>query len=167
VALGLSLDPTLPQSRSFQTLVGNSIRESLRIDVYTAWRDRVRGASRARGDLQDSGARLSAEIPGDLRLDLQFGYRSVSWELDGARHRKEDTLDLKLGVEKIFTLNSDRLEGNALRLIPRLEFQAPSADASDDEPFAFASGSGVWRPGAGGAIEFTWNTARTLSAQTL
>ena len=34
-------------------------------------------------------------------------------------------------------------------------------------PFAFASGSGVWRPGAGGAIEFTWNTARTLSAQTL
>ena len=167
VALGLSLDPTLPQSRSFQTLVGNSIRESLRIDVYTAWHDRVRGASRARGDLQDSGARLSAEIPGDLRLDLQLGYRSASWELDGARHRKEDALDLKLGVEKIFTLNSDRLEGNALRLIPRLEFQAPSADASDDEPFAFASGSGVWRPGAGGAIEFTWNTARTLSAQTL
>ena len=165
--LGLSLDPTLPQSRSFQALVGNSIRESLRFDFYTSWLDRVRGASGSRGDLRDTGASLSAEIPGDLRFDLQLGYRSASWELNGTQHREEGTSDLELGVEKIFTLNSDRLEGNALRLIPRLELQAPSADAGGDEPFAFAAGSGTWRPGAGGSLEFTWNTARTLSAQML
>ena len=77
--LGLSIDPTLPQSRSHAALVGGSLGEGLRIDLYTAWRDQVRGASGARGDLRDTGLRLSAEIPAQLRVDLELGHRSSSW----------------------------------------------------------------------------------------
>lgn len=165
--LGLSLDPTLPQSRSFSALVGNSMRESLRVDLATSWRDRVRGASGSRGDVDDSSVRLSAEIPGDLRFDLRLGYRNATWELDGVQGQARGARDLELGVEKVFTLSSKRIEGDALRLIPRIQLHAPSGDGDSGIPFAFAAGSGAWRPGAGGSIEFTWNTFRTLSAQTL
>jgi len=165
--LGLSLDPTLPQTRSHEALVGGSLSDNLRIDLYASWRNKVRGASGTRGDLRDTGLRLSVEIPAELRLDLQLGRRAASWRRDGIRKKSEGFLGLELGIEKVLTLDSSRVEGNALRLIPRLELRSPGAEADSSEPFAFARGTGTWRPGAGGSLEFTWNTFRTLSAQTL
>lgn len=165
--LGLSLDPTLPQSRGLPGLVGDSMRESLRIDLSTSRRNRARGASGSRGDVDDSGVRLSAKIPGDLHLDLRLGYRNATWELDGAPGQARGPRDLELGVEKIYTLSSERIDGDALRLIPRLQLGTPTGDADSEIPFAFATGSGSWRPGGGIGLEFTWNTFRTLRAQAL
>ncbi|MFP6738684.1 MAG: hypothetical protein VCD34_08075, partial [Planctomycetota bacterium] len=165
--LGLGLDPTLPQSRSFSALVGNSISGSPGIDLATAWYNRVQGSSGALGQLHDSSARLSAAIPGNLLLDLQLGYRTSSWELDGIPGQTAGPRDLELGIEKTFTLNSSRIDGNALRLIPRLQLGAPTGDANGEIPYAFATGSGSWRPGGGAGLEFTWNTFRTLRAQAL
>ena len=87
--------------------------------------------------------------------------------MDGIRKKSEGFLGLELGIEKVLTLDSSRIDGNALRLIPRLELKAPGAGADSSEPLAFARGGDTWRPGAGGNLEFTWNTFRTLSAQTL
>ena len=165
--LGLHLDPTLPQSRSFSALVGNSLPGNPGIDLATSWHSRVRGSSGALGEVHDSGALLSAAIPGDLLLDLQLAYRTSSWELAGIQGQTAGPRDLELGIEKTFTLNSSRIDGNALRLIPRLQLEAPTGDADHNIPFAFANGSGSWRPGGGASLEFTWNTFRTLHAQAL
>jgi hypothetical protein len=165
--LGLSPRPALPQGRSLPALVGHSRHEGLRIDLSTSWRSRVRGASGSRGDIDDSSLKLSTEIPGDLDLDLRLGYRSASWELDGLGAEVRGARDLELGVEKIYTLSSERINGNALRLIPRLQLSAPTGDADSETPFAFTTGYGTWRAGGGGGLEFTWNTFRTLRAQAL
>lgn len=165
--LGLSPRPALPQGRSLPALVGHSMHEGLRIDLSTSWRSRVRGASGSRGDIDDSSLKLSTEIPGDLDLDLRLGYRSASWELDGLGAEVRGARDLELGVEKIYTLSSERINGNALRLIPRLQLSAPTGDADSETPFAFTTGYGTWRAGGGGGLEFTWNTFRTLRAQAL
>ena len=165
--LGLSLDPTRPQSRNFSALVGRSLPESPGLDLATSWHNRVRGSSGALGEVHDSGALLSAAIPGDLLLDLQLAYRKSSWELDGIQGQAAGPRDLELGVEKTFTLDSSRIDGNALRLIPRLQLGAPTGDADNNIPFAFANSSGSWRPGGGASLEYTWNTFRTLHAQAL
>ena len=165
--LGLSIDPTLPQSRSHAALVGGSLNDSLRIDLYTAWHDRVRGASGVRGNLRDTGLRLSAEIPAQLRVDLELGRRSSSWRQGGDKKRSDGSLGAGLGIEKVFTISSSAIDGNALRVLPRLELNTPGGAPGPEEPFAFAPSAGVWRPALGGGIEYTWNTSRTLSAQTL
>ena len=165
--LGLSLDPTLPQAASLPGLVGGSGRQDLLVELSTAWRTRVRGASGSRGEVDDSSLKLGTEIPGGLHLDLNLGYRSAAWELDGTAGRHHGARDLELGIEKIYTLSSARINGRALRLIPRLQLGAPTGKADPEAPLAFTPGSGSWRAGGGAGLEFTWNTFRTFHAQAL
>jgi neutral ceramidase len=163
----LDEDPTQPQSRRLGAGVSDSLGDRFRVELASGYLARVRGGNDAVGRRRDTEARLRVRAPADLRFDLAFGYRRSDWRVGGTRGRDEGATDLSLGVERPFLLASNDAHGNALRLLPRLTMSAPTGDADRAVPFAFAVGSGVWRPGFGGALEFNWETYRTLALETL
>lgn len=157
--------PIYPQSRRFDHFVLDSFPETLRLDSTFLYLDGLRGGNRAEGHRRELNFQLSSHLPGKFHVDIQGGHARSDWTLGGVRSSEEGLTDLSLGVQRPFLVAADPEEGNALRLIPRAALRAPTGDADEAVPFAFAVGSGVWRPTFGGAVEFTWNTYRVLTIE--
>ncbi len=159
--------PTGPQSRRFGQQILDTVPDRVRFESSFWYRDRLGGGDGARGRLRDVTLRAAVRGPWEIELDAAGGYRRADWKVAGVRGSDEGVRDLEFGVQRPFLLAASETEGDALRLIPRLATTAPTANAASAAPFAFARGSGVWRPTAGGALELTWNTYRALTLETL
>lgn len=160
-------DPTLPQSRRLVGLVGDSLREWVRLEVAYLYQEDLRGGQRIDGRRRELMLRLRLRGPWDLRLDGRFGYVRSEWERAGGPNDDEGLSDLTFGLERPFLLYSDPLAGTALRAIPRIALTAPTGNAEPLAPLAFAVSSGVLRPAGGAALEFTWETYRTVVVEGL
>lgn len=160
-------DPTRPQSRRLGGGVGDSLDETFRLEASASYAERVRGGNHAVGRRRDLETRVRIRGLADLRLDLAAGYRRSRWRSAGIRESDEGATDLTMGAERPFLLAQDDAHGTALRLLPRLALSAPTGNAELNAPFAFALGSGVWRPQFGGALELNWETYRTLTLEAL
>ncbi|MBN1443110.1 MAG: neutral/alkaline non-lysosomal ceramidase N-terminal domain-containing protein, partial [Planctomycetes bacterium] len=161
----LDVDPTRPQSRRIGARVADSALERLRAEVTAMYLEDVRGGTRQKGRTRELRARVFATAPGEMRFDLAAGYRRSDWDGAGTGGESEGATDLEIGAQIPLTLGRDDIEGSAWRLIPRIELAMPTADADPDAPLAFAAGSGVWRPAAAAALEYTWDSYHTLAAE--
>lgn len=164
-------DPTLPQSTRPTSPITSSYPLIGRAQVRGRYLDDERGGQRLDGVKRD--VIVTAVGPGmskgyRMRLGLEAGYRRSSWKGGGARGKDEGPTDLLAKIEyPPLEIWSDRDAGHGLRLLSHLDVSAPTGNANTNAPYAFAVGSGVWRPAFGGALELTWNTSRTVSLETI
>lgn len=157
----------MPQSRRVTTLVDDGFPYHLRAWLVGVYLDQIRGGNRAEGHLRDVTAGVAVGLPEDVRADLEVGHRRSAWRSAAGPGRDEGAKDLVVGVERPFRVFQSEIDGDALRLIPRVETSLPTGNANTRAPFAFASGAGVWRPAFGGAAELTWDTYRNVVLETL
>jgi hypothetical protein len=139
----------------------------VRVEVAGLYREKLHGGDRLVGRRRDLVASLRVRGPWELLLDARGGYVRSEWEAPGGSRSDEGGTDLTLGLGRALTLAAIEREGLALRSIPRLELSLPTGNPEPSAPFAFAAGTGVWRPGAGGALELTWETYKRLSLETV
>jgi len=163
----IHVDPTQPQSRHVLGAIGDSGNDRLRLEIGGHYLDRVRGGDGRLGRKRETTLRARVRLAGDFRVDTTAGYLRSDWRVAGGRDGDEGLTDLLVGLERPFLIAQSRLDGNALRALPRIELSLPTGDPDSAAPFAFAAGAGVWRPGFGGALEFNWETYRTLRLESL
>ena len=159
--------PVSPQNRRFDHAVLDTVPDRFRLESSFLYLDEQRGGNGAVAHTSRTSVRGTVRLPWELLFDVKGGYTKSNWKVDGVRNDDEGTTDLAFGLQRAFHLAEDETEGNSLRGIPRISTTAPTADAKSTAPLAFAAGAGVWRPSFGGALEFVWNTYRTLSVETM
>ncbi|HVR74622.1 MAG TPA: neutral/alkaline non-lysosomal ceramidase N-terminal domain-containing protein [Planctomycetota bacterium] len=160
-------DNTIRQSRNHGLPIRDSVPDRVRIEVFHLQLDDLRGGMRLPGHRRETGGLVRVEGPADLRFAAWGGHVHSEWRAAGSRRSDEGPSDLAFLCDRPFTLLDSPLGGNALRLIPAVSLTAPTGDADSSAPFAFAAGTGVWRPGAGAALELTWETCHALSIDAL
>lgn len=161
------VDNTLPQTRRTGNLVSDSVPDLIRLEFSYLYLDGLMGGDGLEGRIRDTSAQLRFRLPLEVQLGLGIGYRDSDWEPRLGEDRKGGTKDLEVHLDRPFKLISRSLQGNALRLIPKLSITAPTGDSEPFVPFAFAPATGVWRPSVGGALEFTWETYRVFVIESL
>ena len=168
-AAGLDEDSTAIQSRRFRSLLGDSLNDTMRLQVGGMYFDRLRGGQRQEGRRREVNVELQTLLPLELRLHLSGGYTRAEWRqpTGGPRDSDEGVRDFTLGVSRAFELASSAPAGNALRATTRVETTIPTGNLDADAPFAFSKTAGVFRPALGAGLEFTWNTYKTFSLEAL
>ncbi|MCZ6794708.1 MAG: neutral/alkaline non-lysosomal ceramidase N-terminal domain-containing protein [Planctomycetota bacterium] len=159
------LDPTLPRSRRRGIDFRDATGDFLRLESYWLYLDDLNGGQGIPGRRREWGFDLRARFPGDLRVTTRLGYARSDWDAPSGRGTDEGLTDLEVSLERPFELSRDFLSGSALRAIPLLGIVAPTGEAKDSAPLAFAASTGVWRPTLAGVLEWTWDTDHTLSLE--
>ena len=162
-----NLDPTLPQSRRPGRDFADSTSERIRLQSYWLYLQDLKGGQGLTGRRRDLTFDLRVLMAWNTRLEARLGYMRSDWDIQPGRTTDEGLTDLHVGLVRPFVITADRTRGSALRLLPLLGINAPTGEAEEDAPFAFAASTGVWRPAVGAVLEWTWDTDHTISLKTL
>lgn len=167
-AAHVRVDPTLPQTRRPQGFGQDSMEDLFRVEISQLFLDELRGGQRLDGRRHETRGTIDALLPNDFRLSVSGGFARTDWrDADGALDREEGFTDVETRLRRPFLLYGDKATGNALRISPQLGMVLPTGNDQPSVPYAFSPATGVWRPLVGLSLEWNWETARTLSIDSL